>query len=217
MTTHSHLNIWDRQPAVLYLIRARHPLTGRTVRAYVGKTTQRPWTKRIDQHLWGRGQYRNPAQPWADTVLGYRSDGSVREVISADGVRILREGRWSPFGLWWREILAIWLLRPRYNYQWNRANRHRITMSQAKRQRTYRNRFGMSENGFARGLRVLHGLWLAFALSVVVGVLLIPGVSDAAMQGMQWAWHNPFSLLLLVTCTAWATRVPRRTVRRRRR
>lgn len=203
---------------MLYLIRASHPRTGRTIRAYVGKTTQRPWTKRIDQHLWGRGKYDNPAQPWADTVLGYSPDGTVRDVIAAGGVRVIREGWWSPFGLWWREILAIWLLRPRYNYQWNRANRHRITMNRAKEQRSYRNRFGISESGLARKIRWAKRLIILTPLvGVMLAVALVPGAPNTVGSSVMWVYHNPFNLLLLVMCLAWVTRVPRRTVRSRRR
>jgi len=202
---------------VVYLVRGHHPLTGRVKRAYVGKTVQRPWTKRIDQHLWGRGQYHNPPQPWADTVPGWRPNGSVAEVIAAGGVTILWEGRCSPFGLWWREIFFILLLRPKYNYQWNRANSSRITMTKAKRQRESRDRVGVSYPALAGELRILHRWITWFALLAVCAVLLIPGVPGGVADAARWSWSNPLELLILVVVTVLALRSPSRALRQRRR
>jgi hypothetical protein len=217
MTGPSHLDVWSRHHGVVYLIRGHHPLTGRVKRAYVGKTIQRPWTKRIDQHLWGRGQYQNPPQPWADTVPGWRPGGSVSEIIAAGGVSILWEGRWSPFGLWWREILLILLLRPKYNYQWNRANSSRITMTKAKNQRVSRDKVGVSFTALAGELRVLHR-WLAgVALLAVGAVLLLPGVFTTVEDGVVWSWSNPLELLILVVVAGFALRSPRRALRQKRR
>lgn len=217
MTAPSHLDIWSRYNGVVYLIRGHHPYTGRTKRAYVGKTVQRPWTKRIDQHLWGRGQYHNPPQPWADTVPGWRPDGSVAEVIAAGAVKILWEGRCSPFGLWWREIFFILLLRPKYNYQWNRANSSRITKTKARKQRVMRDRVGTSYPAFAGELKVLHRWFVGVASLAVCALLLIPGVPTAVEEGVRWSWANPLELLILVIVAVLALRSPRRALRQKRR
>lgn len=127
LDTLSKYNFWSRIDGTLYGIRAFHPRSGRLTFAYGGKTFQHPWTKRIDQHLWGRGT-SEPAKPWAHTVPGWRPNGRVEEVIAAGGVFVIFQGRVSPFGLWWREILfAIWLRLPLYNNQHNLHNPRRLS------------------------------------------------------------------------------------------
>jgi hypothetical protein len=86
-----------------------HPVTGRVRIGYVGKDSDPPG--RAHEHmLGGTSRCRNP-QPWADTVVFWAR---------------LWGGRMTRFRLWWMEILFILLLRPIYNYEWNRWHRRRI-------------------------------------------------------------------------------------------
>ena len=92
------------RPGSVYAIAVRHPVTGRRVRfGYVGKTRQLP-SNRIRQH--------RDTKPWADTIVGWEVLWASRRCT---GVR-----------LWWEEVWRIVLLRPLYNYQWNRWNPRRI-------------------------------------------------------------------------------------------
>lgn len=163
-------NFWTRVNGLLYGIRAYHPddyllllqqqhrpnpipITPRIIYAYGGKSIQR-WPTRLIQHLWGGGRYNSVAQPWADTVLGWRQDGTVEEVMAAGGAFIIWQGRTSPLLLSWREIvLAIKLRRPYYNYQWNRCRR-RIPKYTAESQRQIRDAArGVRSDVLPRGRR----------------------------------------------------------------
>lgn len=95
---------FTRRPGVVYALN----VAGVVWIAYVGKTFQRPWTKRVDDPVRGH----RATQPWG------------RHIVRS---RVLWSGNWTPFGLWWREILLIILLMPRMNYQWNRHAPWRIT------------------------------------------------------------------------------------------
>src|ERR671939_337545 len=101
----SSWNFWSRYNGALYGIRAYHPTTGQVITAYTGKTFQ-PWKTRIRQHLWGDARYGNKPKPFADTVLGWRPNGTVEEVIAAGGAFLIQRQRpISPMGLWYREIV----------------------------------------------------------------------------------------------------------------
>jgi hypothetical protein len=198
-------NFWGRIDGALYLLRGTHPRSGRVIRAYAGKTFQHPWTKRIDQHLWGRGRYGNPAQPWADTILGWTPGGTVDQVIAAGGCRLVWHGRCSPFGLWWREILVIWVVRPKYNYQWNRGNRSRIEKYKATDQRAQRDqrRTRVAAATVAPGVSSSIPVSVAqrraaFAGAGLAGVVLVPGGPGVVVEGVRWGVNNALGLVALL-------------------
>lgn len=87
-------NPFARRPGAVYRIRVR----GHLGAGYVGKTRQRPYTRRIDQH--------RRTQPWSDLIVSY-------DVLWSSP-------RCSDFHLWWREIYYILTRFPVYNVQWNR-------------------------------------------------------------------------------------------------
>lgn len=93
--------------------------------AYVGKTRQRDYRRRITQHLHG---YRgSPAQPWAD--------------IYVDSFVLWSSPRVSTLGLavreWYfiRRPLGPASKRPIFNYRMNESNPHRIPIWLAKQMR----------------------------------------------------------------------------------
>ena len=147
----------------VYRIRAHHPVTGRLMhRAYFGQTRQVPWTKRIEGHLWGTDDTR--PQPWADTVPGWREDGTVDEVIAARGAAVVCRFRTVRAILTVLEILTIRYGLPVYNDQHNRGNPRRIPKWKAVEQRR--------ERDARRGLqprRAPSGSWVR----QVIGVLLL--------------------------------------------
>ncbi|MGH3783973.1 MAG: hypothetical protein ACRDRO_25995, partial [Pseudonocardiaceae bacterium] len=198
---------WRKYYGSLYGLRVYHPTTGRLVFGYGGKTFQ-TWTTRIEQHLWGGGRYGSVPKPFADTVPGWRPNGTVEEVIAAGGAFRIYQGRVSPWGLWWREILfAIWLRAPLYNHMLNQANPRRIPISVQYRQREARDR-GEAYSGVGRIGRA-HLAWLSahrtvtvalatVAVVALLGVALVSGflttaatgVGDAAgagVDGVVWA------------------------------
>jgi len=160
-------NFWAPITGTVYRIRAYHPVTGRLMRrAYIGKTMQDPWTKRIKGHLWGTRDIR--AQPWADTVPGWRPDGTVEEVIAARGAKVVCRFRMVPLILTQLEFWAIRLGLPVYNDQHNRGNPRRIPKWKAVEQRR--------ERDVRRGLQpwgAPSGRWVR---QVVGAVLLVFGV-----------------------------------------
>lgn len=186
-------NCWSRYTGSLYGIRCAHPTTGRLIFAYGGKTFQ-PWETRIRQHLWGGGRYGSVPKPFADTVPGWRPNGTVEEVIAAGGAFLIWQGRVSPMSLWCREILfAIWLRRPYMNDCWNKANPRRIPISVQYRQREARDR-GEAYSGAGRISRA-HLAWLsvrrsatvAVAAVAVIGLMvvaLVTGFLAAAVAGV---------------------------------
>jgi hypothetical protein len=108
--------LWHRKHRDIYAAWVLHPDTGRIVCGYVGKDSSPP-SRRTEHMLGGTSRCPSPA-PWADTVICWRLPYS---------------GRCSAFTLWWLEIMFIVLLRPIYNYQWNRWNRRRIPIYVAAR------------------------------------------------------------------------------------
>lgn len=106
----------------VYGVKVIHEVTGKEVLGYVGKTWRKPYTLRILEHLHG-----TPAagpQPWADVFVASF---------------IIWQDRTNDLGLWWREILAIRVRRPLYNYHHNLRNRRRIPKYvAARRQRSVR-------------------------------------------------------------------------------
>lgn len=185
---------WHRYQGLLYGWRAYHPTTGRLVYVYGGKTFQR-FEARIRQHMWGDPRYGSVPKPWADTVPGWRPNGTPAEIIAAGGVFLIRKpGLISPFSLWWQEIVfAIWLRRPYYNECWNKANPRRIPISVQYRQREARDR-GEAFSGVGRISRT-HLAWLSVRRTVTVtvatvmvvallGVALVSGFLTAAATGV---------------------------------
>ncbi len=135
-------NFWTPITGTIYGFRAHHPYGGwRRIRAYYGRTAQVPWTKRAEAHLWGTSD--RPAKPWADTVPGWRPNGTIEEVIAAGGVYKVWQGRTVMLILCSVEYLTIKLGRPRYNDVWNRSNPRRITKRRARRARLIRD-FGLA-------------------------------------------------------------------------
>lgn len=142
-------NFWTPVQGTLYGIRAYHPddymlqlqglsVTPRVIYAYGGKTWRR-WESRMNEHLWGGGQYNATPQPFADTVLGWRQDGTLDEVIAAGGVYPIWQGWTVPLLLSVGEVFyAIRIKRPYYNYQWNLGNSRRIPIPKAEDQRELR-------------------------------------------------------------------------------
>jgi hypothetical protein len=86
----------------IYLFLLLHPDTGRVVNGYVGKS--RDPESRMRWHM--------ATKPWAGAVVHWS--------LLWDHPRV------TNFGLFWREVRAIWWRRPICNYQWNRWNRRRI-------------------------------------------------------------------------------------------
>jgi hypothetical protein len=142
-------NFWTPINGTLYGYRAYHPddfllqLQGASIRprviyAYGGKTIRR-WEKRMEEHMWGGGQYDSKPKPWADTVPGWRPDGTVDDIIAAGGVYRIWHGRTVPLLLSLGEVVyAIKLKRPYYNHQWNLGNRRRIPLHKQENQRQLR-------------------------------------------------------------------------------
>jgi hypothetical protein len=95
---------------------------------YVGQTVQ-TLAARDSQH---RGVSRGPygeaprCQPWSDIIVG--------------GVYVVEQGMWTCDELLRRELFHIDRLRPRYNHSGNLANRHRVPVHEARRQRQCRDR-----------------------------------------------------------------------------
>lgn len=151
----------------VYRIRAHHPITGRLMhRAYFGQTRQVPWTKRIEGHLWGT--FDTPAQPWADTVPGWRPNGTVDEVIAAGGATVVCRFQTVRAILTALEILTIRYGLPTYNDQHNRGNPRRIPKWKAVEQRRERDARRDSQPCAAPS-----GRW---ARQVVGAVLVVAGV-----------------------------------------
>lgn len=184
---------WHKYYGSLYGLRVYHPTTGRRTFGYGGKTFQK-WETRIEQHLWGGGRYSSVPKPFADTVPGWRPNGTVDEVIAAGGAFLIYQGRVSPWGLWYREVVfAIWLRAPLYNHSWNLGNPRRIPISVQYRQREARDR-GEAYSGVGRIGRV-HLAWLSARRSLtvavatvaavgVLGVALVAGFLTAAATGV---------------------------------
>lgn len=209
-------NFWSRHDSVVYGLRGTHPRTGRLARAYVGKTIQKPWTRRIEQHLFGGGRYNSTPQPWADTVPGWRPNGTVDEVIAAGGAYIIWRGRWSPMGLAMRESLAIWGLRPLYNYQGNRRNRRRIEKYKATTQRMERDQTRARVAAAAAlsavpssPVPVTHRL-AAVAAVLLAAVVLVPGGTTLVAGVTRWGWGNALGLVALLAGVVVACVVPKR-------
>jgi len=167
-------NFWTPITGTVYRIRAYHPVTGRLMRlAYIGKTMQDPWKKRIKGHLWGT--WDTPAQPWADTVLGWRPNGTVEEVIAAGGAKVVCRFGMVALILTQLEFWAIRLGLPVYNDKWNRGNPRRIPKWRAVEQRRERDaRRGSQPWGAPSGrwARQLAGVVL-----LVFGVLLLASLA----------------------------------------
>jgi len=128
----------------IYVIIAIHPTSGRQVCAYVGLTTQRPFTDRygvvhyprIEQHLVGSDYYNTNAVPWADTVVLWYF---AHESYHMPGVR-KRPGQRGEAGpiLRFLEYANIRMRRPLYNYQLNQTNGRHIPKWTAEEQRRQR-------------------------------------------------------------------------------
>lgn len=105
---------WRR--GTVYCIRGQpggRPGTGWPRRAYIGKTRHADYRKRIEQHLYGYwwGESWKSPQWWAADAYDYYP---------------LWQGRWTTFGLWWREIVCIVFLFPVHNDRWNKCNPRRV-------------------------------------------------------------------------------------------
>lgn len=171
-------NFWSIVNGTIYGVRTFHPVTGRLVYGYGGKTIQEPWTRRIKQHLWDDEYFNSRAKPWADLVPGWRSDGTVGEVIAAGGAFPLWQGRTVPLILTCLEILfAIRLRFPLYNDKHNHGNPRRIAMSTAIEQRADRDARrrleGLAEPPRARAQRVAFVLFVCFLLVLSLGLALL--------------------------------------------
>jgi hypothetical protein len=164
----------------IYRIRAYHPITGRLMhRAYFGQTRQVPWDERIEGHLWGT--FDTPAQPWADTVPGWRPNGTVDEVIAAGGATVVCQFRTVRAILTVLEILTIRYGLPVYNDQHNRGNPRRIPKWLAVEQRRERDaRRGLQPWGALTGRWGIPVRQLVGALLLVAGVLVVLLVTLAA-------------------------------------
>ena len=167
-------NFWTPITGTVYRIQAYHPVTGRLMRrAYFGKTMQDPWKKRIKGHLWGTGD--TPAQPWADTVPGWRPNGTVDEVIKAGGAVVIVRFRMVPLILTWLELAAIVVGRPRYNVLLNRRNPRRIPKWKAVEQRRERDARRGSQPWGAPSGRWVHQV-VGVGL-LVLGVLVLASLA----------------------------------------
>lgn len=79
---------------------------------YVGKTTQNPPGRRIDQHINGSTRFGTPAKPWSDLATNWylRTEGGLVTV----------------FGLHFRELWGIRRLHPTYNHTMNLSNPRKV-------------------------------------------------------------------------------------------
>lgn len=136
--------VWHTGYGAIYIIMAYHPVSGKLVCAYVGLTTQRPYTDkngvvhypRIEQHLLGSSYYGKSAVPWADTVVRWYFAHESYHMIGVrkrNGAR----GEAGPF-LRFLEWVHIRVRRPLYNWQHNGENRRQIPKWIATEQRTRR-------------------------------------------------------------------------------
>jgi hypothetical protein len=116
-------NFWTPITGTVYGVRGHWK--GRVRYIYGGKTTQVPWTKRAEDHLWARHWEKQPKW-WAHTVLGYRPNGTIQEVLAAGGFYVIWQARTVPLILSMVEVIyAIKIKRPVHNLQWNTRNRRR--------------------------------------------------------------------------------------------
>lgn len=127
-------------PGAIYLAVVRHPLSGRKVCGYVGKTVRNPQT-RWDEHMFG-SRSEGP-KSWGDTVVCWRV--------------VCRFGRIPSWCLSWLEWVNIRARFPLYNIVWNRRlNPRRIPPWEARRLRVERDA-GVFTRRFER--RAVRGVW----------------------------------------------------------
>lgn len=202
-------NFWTVLLCTGYEFRAWHPDDmglpagqRRLIRAYGGRTWQQPWTKRIEEHMWGK-HYGNKVKPWRDTVPGWRLDGTVQEIIQAGGVRVMWQFRTVPIIAVWTEwCYSIKWRRPRYNQVGNEGNRKRITPELARAQADLR-AGRVPEEPVAWRRPVLPG-WVVWGLPTVgFTVLCLPGMPAAGLpvgvvDVVGWSVTHWRSLVLLV-------------------
>lgn len=133
-------SIWHRKRRDVYAAWCLHPATGRIMCGYVGKDSDPP--TRIHEHMFGGTSRCRWPSPWSDTVICWRR---------------MYSGKCSRFTLWWIEILFIVVLRPLYNYEWNRLNSRRIPKYvAARRERSMRYQAARAAyTGVPRRLRLL--------------------------------------------------------------
>lgn len=142
--------VWHTGYGAIYVIISDHPVSSRRVCAYVGLTTQRPYTDkngvahypRIEQHLLGSSYYGKGAAPWADTVVSWHFAHESYHMI---GVRKRNDSRGEagPF-LRYLERVHIRIRRPLYNWQQNGKNRRQIPKWTAVEQRAARDSMRMT-------------------------------------------------------------------------
>lgn len=178
-------NFWTPITGTVYGVRGHYRGNPRRY-IYGGKTTQRPWTKRIEDHLWARHWERAP-KFWAHTVLGYRPGGTVQECIDAGGVFIIWQARTVPLILSLVEVIvAIKLRRPVHNRQWNTGNRRRSGQREIQSLRVQQAL--VQESGLPmppQPVRAGGGLRIAAVIAVLFGVLMfLPGMPGA--DGVLW-------------------------------
>lgn len=174
----------------------------RKIRGYGGKTIQRPWTKRVEDHMWARHHRNAQPKPWRDTVPGWRPDGTAQEIINAGGVHITFQAWTVPLVLTLVETFySIKWRRPVYNDINNHGNRRRIPLSEQYAQAAIRN--GQVPTGivqFTNRPRFHVGTGavlapLALVALLGVGMLFWPGNPGweavvAVHDGIAWAAVN---------------------------
>jgi hypothetical protein len=217
-------NFWTPILGTVYGVRGYY--RGRPRYIYGGKTTQVPWTKRPEDHLWARHWERAP-KFWAHTVLGYRPNGTIEEVIAAGGVFIIWQARTVPLVLSLVEVIyAIKIRRPVHNRQWNMNNRRRSRHGDIDALRT---RQALVQSGGmavdtpprrAGGLRV--GLTIASLFGLLMFLPGMPGAT-AVLGFWELILANRFQLagwavlILGTAAVAGRTLAPKRRRSRRRR
>ena len=231
-------NFWTRVLGTTYEFTGWHPddmhlppAQRRKIRAYGGKTIQRPWTKRIEEHMWGR-HYGNEPKPWRDTIPGWRPNGTAQEIIAAGGVRITWQHWTVPLVLSLVEwFYSIKWRRPYYNDIGNHNNRRRIDKTTQKVQAALRRGMVPDEivswTSYPRLPAMPRGI-VAVIVLTVLGFLFFPGMPGwlAAVWvigAVSWAVANwqllAGTVVLGALAMAFASATPkrrRRSTRRRR-
>lgn len=218
-------NFWTPILGTVYGVRGLH--NGRIRYIYGGKTTQVPWTKRLEDELWGK-YHRDGQRWWAHTVLGWRPDGNIAEVIAAGGVFVQWQARTVPLVLSMVEtIWAIRIRRPIHNIQHNTGNRRRSTRRQVEDLKWEQQQIqaGVPVDMLRRRPRN-GGLQVALSIVALFGLLMfLPGMPAAVAVAALWEWLQANSAMLLgyavlglvgVGAVTRAVRPKRRRRRRRR-
>jgi hypothetical protein len=121
----------------VYLVYVLDPRTNFTTMTlgYVGETIVGRELVRFGEHV-GDGTPSKPGQPWSDTI----PEHDPRRAIAAGIFQVLDAVYSSKEKVWVAERATCARLRPLYNDEYNRHNRDRITLMEARQARADRDR-----------------------------------------------------------------------------